>query len=212
MEWGVERLEVPGGVVVAIPRRLDVLLDDRRLLGEGRLEHGCERLEPQTHQLHRRPDGHRVLHDGQLDRVRRKVGYRQPAQLHPGRRVVAGLELGAVVETDAARRQLLQVPIERVLVERDEHRDLVTVVEWLLGRKTQSQPGMPTTDDRLVAVVAVPGDTLSGHGQHQGVARGGCAVAGRASNTDDNFWFRHITLGVAWGLCQSARRPPTRRA
>ena len=187
MEWGRERLEILGRVVVPALGRLDVLLDDRRLLGKGRLEHRCERLESQTHHLHRRPDGHGVLHDGQLDRRWRQVGHRQPAQLDPVRGVVAGLELGAVVEADAARLHLLQVPIERILVERDGHVNLVTVVEWFLGRETQSQPGMPAADDRLVAVVAIRGDALPGHRQHQGVARGGCAVTGRASNSDDHF-------------------------
>ena len=137
-----ERLEMGGSVVVAGLCRFHVHLDDLRLLGKRRLEHRLQACEIQPHQANRGPDGHRVLHDRQLFVGGGQLGHRQWAELHAFGGLVPRLELGGVVKRQAASPQLLQMAVQGVLVQRDGDIHLIAVVQRLLGRDAQAQPGM----------------------------------------------------------------------
>ena len=186
-----ERLEMGGRVVVAGLCRFHVHLDDLRFLGKRGLEHRLQAREIQPHQTNHGPDGHRVLHDRQLLVGGGQLGHWQWTELHAFGGLVPRFELGGVVKRQAARLQLLQMAVQGVLVQRDERIHLIAMVQRLLGRDAQAQPGMAATNHGLIAVVREHRLALAGHRHRQGVASRSDTVACRAADADDHVRLVH---------------------
>ena len=166
-----ERLELFARVVVASSCGIDIHPDDLRLLGERRLQDRLQAGELQTHEAQDRAHRDGVLHDRQVFVHGGQLGHRQRTEPDPGRRLIARVDLGAVVQREATRSQLLKMAVQGVLVQSDERVDLVAMIERLLGGDAHAQPGMPAANHRLVAVVRERRKSLAGERQNQRVPR-----------------------------------------
>src|SRR5262249_41953681 len=71
----------------------------------------------------------------------------------------------------AALSRLARVAVDGVLVEGDEHVQVIPVVVDLLLRQAQAEPGVAAADQRLVAVVGEKVQPEASGGPGQGVAR-----------------------------------------
>ena len=97
-------LKILGGIIPAGVGGVHIILNDLRFFLEGLLEQAFEVAHVQTHELRGRSHRHGVLHDRQRFVDRRQVWNRQRAQLHALGCIVAGLDLGLVVNRHAAGR------------------------------------------------------------------------------------------------------------
>jgi hypothetical protein len=95
------------------------------------------------------------------------------------------------------------VAVHRVLIERDEHVDLVTHVAHRRIARTNGQEGMPAPDDRLIGVVSIEMEPAPREDAGENVPRGGDALAVLAANADCEVYFRrfcHLVIdsAVSW--------------
>jgi len=103
---------------------------------------------------------------------------------------LTGRDFLVVVNRAGAGLQQMQVAVRRVLIERDEHVDLVThVAHWRIARANR-QECMSATDDRLIGVVGIEVQPAPREDPGENVSRGGDALAVFAANAD-----REIYIG-----------------
>jgi hypothetical protein len=124
-------------VLVSGAQDADVLLDDLlALVLEGLGEDVRRLLDVEAHQVEQRAQRHRVLHHRQdPSEVLRQLGHGKRHDLDPlaDERGVA-VQLRAVEEDRAPRLHVPGVALDAVLVERDQHVQVVPVAEHpLLG-------------------------------------------------------------------------------
>ena len=79
--------------------------------------------------------------------------------------------------------------IHRVLIERDEHVDLVTHVAHGRIARANGQEGVPPTDDRLIGIVGIKMEPAPREDAGENVPRGGDALAVFAANADCEIYF-----------------------
>ena len=83
----------------------------------------------------------------------------------------------------------MQVAIHRVLVERDEHVDLVTHVAHGRIARANGQESVSAADDRLIGVVSVEMQPAPRENAGENVAGGGDALAVLAADADREIYF-----------------------
>ncbi len=93
--------------------------------------------------------------------------------------------------------------VHRVLIERDEHVDLVTHVAHRRIARTNGQECMSATDDRLIGVVSIEMESAAREDAGENIPRGGDALAVLAANADCEIYFgtfchRVIDGTVCW--------------
>ena len=168
-------------VIVAGAGNGDVLGDDRvALLLELPRDDGLERLRFDAEQLQRRAER------GGVDRQLVALGqllHRHRAELHAVGRL-PGRDLFLVVNGAGAALQQTQVPIHRVLIERNEHVDLVTHVADRPVAGANGQEGVAAADDRLVGVVGVEMQPAPRKDARENVAGGGDSLAVLTADAD----------------------------
>ena len=99
---------------------------------------------------------------------------------------MARLDLGVVVKRHAAGFEFLQMAVEGVLVQGDEHIDLNAMGTRLLGRHSHAQPGVAPANHRLVAVVGERWESLGGERQDQRVTGRRNTISRCAPDTDND--------------------------
>src|SRR5438132_14315390 len=82
--------------------------------------------------------------------------------------------------------------IHRVLIERDEHVDLVAHVAHGRIARANGQECMPTTDDRLIGVVSIEMEPAPREDAGENVPGGGDALAVLATNADCEIYFGRL--------------------
>src|SRR5256884_8542827 len=97
----------------------------------------------------------------------------------------------------------MQVPIHRVLIERDEHVDLVPHVADRRVAGANRQESVAAADDRLVSVVGVEMQPAPRKEKRENVPSGSDPLAVLTANADCEINFVHY---AGTGFCSSARK------
>src|SRR5262249_53548387 len=116
--------------------------------------------------------------------------HRHGAELDTVRRL-PGRNLLCVVNRARAVLQKMQVPIHRVLIERNEHVDLVAHVTDGPIARANGQKSMTATDNRLVSVVGVEMKTAPRKNKRENVPSGSDPLTVLAPNSDCEVNFVH---------------------
>ena len=180
-------LRVGGRVLVARPQHPHVLVDDLLpLLLEGLGEDLRRHFRVEAHEVQERPQGRGVLHDGrELAQLGGDLGDGEGNQGHPFRHQGGiAVELAAVEDDRAPRLHLAGVALDAVLVEGDQHVQVVAVVVDLLLREPQAEPGVAAADQGLIAVVGEEVEPEASGGPGQGVPRPIQTIARRPCHSD----------------------------
>jgi len=119
---------------------------------------------------------------------------------------LTGRDFLVVVNRAGAGLQQMQVAVRRVLIERDEHVDLVThVAHWRIARANR-QECMSATDDRLIGVVGIQMEPAPREDPGENVPRRGDTLAVLAANADCEIYFSKFGhLFIEGGLCWTER-------
>ncbi len=149
-----KRFEVLRRIVVTRPRQAYVLVNHGTfLLPELLLQHTLQRRKSHPHHAQPRADRQRILRHLVLTNVRQRR-HRNRAHLHPRRRTPR-LDQVRVIQTRATRRQQPQVPLHRVLIQRDQQIDPLIRIRYPVHARSYRQKRMPTANDRLIRVIRI---------------------------------------------------------
>ena len=174
------RLEVRARIFVAGASRHDVFRHHRLAFALELLrEHLLERLQLDADEPQYGGHGGRVV----VEDVLRELRERQRAELDAlGRR--ARFHAVLVVQHRCAGAHEPQVPVHGVLVERDEHGEIVAHAADGLFAGADGEEGMAAADDGLVGVVRVDVQATAGEQFRQDVARRRHALSGGSADAD----------------------------
>src|SRR4030095_7273318 len=128
--------------------------------------------------------------------------HRHGAELDTARRF-PGRDLLFVVNRACAALQKMQVPIHRILIERNEYIDLVTHAADGPIARANCQKGVTATDNRLVSVVGVEMHSAPRQDNRETVRSGSDPLAVLTANADCEINFVHY---AGTGFCSSARK------
>src|SRR5207248_845031 len=112
-----------------------------------------------------------------------------------------GRNLLFIVNCACAALQKMQVPIHRVLIERNEYFDLVTLVADRPNASAKCQKSVPATDDGLVSIIGVEMQSAPRKDQRENVPSGSDPLAVLTANADCEINFVHYA-GISF--CCSA--------
>src|SRR2546428_12242489 len=115
------------------------------------------------------------------------------------------LDRVAVEQHGRARLHQPQVPIHRVLIQRQEHVELVAVTQDRLVTRTEGQKNVAATNDGLVGVVRIDVQPAADEDARQDVAGSGDTLARRAANADGKVDSLHASSPVR---VRALRRQP----
>src|SRR5262249_14088008 len=101
-----------------------------------------------------------------------------------------------VEEHRGARAHQSQVSIHGVLIQRDEHVDLVALTENGLITRAEGKEDMTAANDGLIRVVGVDVESASDEDPRENVARSGNSLARRATNTNGKVDSAHSSSPV----------------
>src|SRR3977135_1042222 len=93
----------------------------------------------------------------------------------------------------------MEMPIHRVLIERDEDVDLVPHVAHGRIARPNGQESVPAADDRLIGGVGVGMEPAAREDAGENIPRGGDALPVRAADADREIYFRklcHLVIGT----------------
>ena len=201
-EW----LEIRSGVSVSRPCGGEVVGNHRLALARELFrEHDLEGLDLHAGEAQHRSDGCRVVVQDALRQFRQ----RERAKLHPGSRV-ARRDAPLVVQHRRAALHARQVPVHRILIERNQHVEAVAHAAHRRPAGTDRQEGVPSADDRLVRVVGIHVQPAPREELGEDVSRGGDALARGAADTDGEVDVCH-TLVRVWDRRTRIRRNRTGR-
>src|SRR6266446_10533147 len=95
----------------------------------------------------------------------------------------------------------MQVPIHRVLIERNKYIDLVTHAADRPIARTNRQKGMTSTDNRLISVIGVEMQSAPRKDKRENVPSGSDPLAVLTANADCEINFVHnaVTVFCCWG-------------
>src|SRR5207249_11493978 len=106
------------------------------------------------------------------------------------------LDRVAVEEHRGARAHQPQVSIHGVLIQRDEHIDLVTLTENGLVTRAEGQEDVTAANDGLVRIVGIHVEPAADEDPRQNVAGSGNSLARRATNTNGKVDSAHSSSPV----------------
>src|SRR5204862_7602926 len=106
-------------------------------------------------------------------------------------RRLRGINLLFVVNRACAALQKMQVPIHRVLIERNEYIDLVTHVADRPIAGANCQKSVTATDDGLVSVIGIEMQSAPRKDQRENVPSGSDPLAVLTANADCEINFVH---------------------
>ena len=183
---------------------------DRHVLGHDPLSFSLELLRQHLLELpaldadepQDRGDGGRVV----VQLALRQLGHRQRAELH-ALRGAGRLDLAAVVEDGRAGTHQPHVPVDGVLVEGDQHVELVAHAADGRFAGPYRQESVAAADDRLVGVVRVDVEPAAHEepGQHR--ARRRDPLAGRPADSHCKVDVPHVSLSIDNRGLTSGRPP-----
>ena len=163
-------LEVRSGVVITDAGNSEVFRYNFVTLSQELFgENFCKRLKTYAHHLQRGRQRQRVLLDLTAASLRELV-YRKRAKLC-AICMGTGFDRVCIVNNRGSRPHQTQVPVHRILVERNEQVDMITEARHFLNPGANGKKGVAATNDRLVGVVSIQVETAPGEDLGEDVSR-----------------------------------------